>query len=194
MSDKLSRRHFFKVSGGLAAGAGLATGAIPSTGSRSHGRRRRQHGAALPAQGARRCGTAEGRSRPVAFTYPDASSPCTLLKTGQQPSRAVSVPNATSSPISTLCTHMGCPGRVRHEVGLLQVPVPLQHVRRREERTDGVRASDRGPAAHRAAVRRQRRHGHRDRRRRPDLRPSIQHSLSEATPWRNTRTACRFRR
>ena len=29
MSDKLSRRHFFKVSGGIAAGAGVVAGVIP---------------------------------------------------------------------------------------------------------------------------------------------------------------------
>ena len=30
MSDPLSRRQFFKVSGAVAAGAGLATGALPN--------------------------------------------------------------------------------------------------------------------------------------------------------------------
>ena len=81
MSDKLSRRQFFKVSGGIAAGAGLATGVIPD--------------AALAATAADAGNTVLPYPRKAlgataklavgqanAFTYPDEASPCTVIKMG----------------------------------------------------------------------------------------------------------------
>ncbi len=107
MSDALSRRHFFKVSGGLAAGAGLATAAIPNA----------AHAAAAPDAGntvlpypRKTLGPASKLKvgEPVAFTFPDAASPCTLLKMGT-PVEAGVGPSRDIVAYSTLCTHMGCP-------------------------------------------------------------------------------------
>ena len=107
MSEKLSRRDFFKKSGGLAAGAGLVTGAIPDSalaataadaGNAVLPYPRKALGAAGP--------IAVGQG--VAFTYPDESSPCTLLKMGK-PVEAGVGPGRDIVAYSTLCTHMGCP-------------------------------------------------------------------------------------
>ncbi|MDL0430965.1 arsenate reductase (azurin) small subunit [Marinobacter sp. TBZ242] len=46
--------------------------------------------------------------QPVSFTYPDASSPCTLVKTGRQTHGGVG-PDGDIVAYSNLCTHMGCP-------------------------------------------------------------------------------------
>ncbi|MCM0613561.1 arsenate reductase (azurin) small subunit [Marinobacter sediminum] len=46
--------------------------------------------------------------QPVSFTYPDASSPCTLVKTGRKTQGGVG-PDGDIVAYSTLCTHMGCP-------------------------------------------------------------------------------------
>jgi len=107
MSDALSRRQFFKVSGGLAAGAGLVTGAIPE--------------AALAATAAdagntvlpyprKAVGSAAQMAvgQPVAFLYPDDSSPCTAVRMGTPIEGGVG-PGKDIVAYSTLCTHMGCP-------------------------------------------------------------------------------------
>ncbi len=107
MSDPLSRRQFFKVSGGLAAGAGLVTGAIPD--------------AALAATAAdagntvlpyprKAVGTASQMAvgQAVAFSYPDDSSPCAAIRMGAPVEGGVG-PGRDIVAYSTLCTHMGCP-------------------------------------------------------------------------------------
>lgn len=45
---------------------------------------------------------------PVSFTYPDASSPCTLVKLGRAAPGGVG-PDRDIVAYSSLCTHMGCP-------------------------------------------------------------------------------------
>lgn len=107
MSEAFSRRQFFKVSGGLAAGAGLVTGAIPD--------------AALAATAADAGNTvlpyprkplgvagqmAVGQA--VSFSYPDDSSPCTVIRMGAPVEGGVG-PGRDIVAYSTLCTHMGCP-------------------------------------------------------------------------------------
>jgi arsenite oxidase small subunit len=107
MSDKLSRRDFFKVSGGLAAGAGLATGAIPNAAHAATGADAGNTVLPYP----RKALTAVAQvkvGQPVAFTYPDDSSPCTLLKLGTPAEGGVG-PERDIVAFSTLCTHMGCP-------------------------------------------------------------------------------------
>lgn len=107
MSDSLSRRQFFKVSGGLAAGAGLVAGAIPD--------------AALAATAAdagntvlpyprKAVGTAAQMAvgQAVAFSYPDESSPCAAIRMGAPVEGGVG-PGRDIVAYSTLCTHMGCP-------------------------------------------------------------------------------------
>ena len=44
----------------------------------------------------------------VAFQYPDASSPCAMLKMGRKVPGGVG-PEGDIVAFSTLCTHMGCP-------------------------------------------------------------------------------------
>jgi arsenite oxidase small subunit len=106
-SAPMSRRVFLKLSGSGAAGAAAAVGA----------------GFTAPAQAAQ---TEAGRTTlpyprkqvatvaslkvnaPVAFTFPDASSPCTLVKMGRAVSGGVG-PERDIVAYSTLCTHMGCP-------------------------------------------------------------------------------------
>jgi arsenite oxidase small subunit len=107
MSDTLTRRQFFKVSGGVAAGAGLAAGVIP----------RSADAASAPDAGStvlpypRKSLGAVAKltvGQPVAFTYPDDSSPCTLLRMGSAVENGVG-PGRDIVAYSTLCTHMGCP-------------------------------------------------------------------------------------
>jgi arsenite oxidase small subunit len=45
---------------------------------------------------------------PVAFAYPDTSSPCAMLKMGRKVAGGVG-PEGDIVAYSTLCTHMGCP-------------------------------------------------------------------------------------
>lgn len=107
MSEAISRRRFFKVSSGLAAGAGLVSGAIPE--------------AALAATAADAgktvlpyprtpLGTAARMAvgQAVAFSYPDAASPCTAIRMGAPVEGGVG-PGRDIVAYSTLCTHMGCP-------------------------------------------------------------------------------------
>ena len=107
MSDKLSRRHFFKVSGGLAAGAGLATGVIPATAEAASASDAGRANLPYPRKP---LGTASKLKvgEALAFTYPDESSPCTLLKLGKAADGGVG-PDRDIVAYSTLCTHMGCP-------------------------------------------------------------------------------------
>jgi arsenite oxidase small subunit len=47
-------------------------------------------------------------NRPVSFTFPDASSPCALVKMGTPVTGGVG-PDRDIVAYSTMCTHMGCP-------------------------------------------------------------------------------------
>jgi arsenite oxidase, small subunit len=47
-------------------------------------------------------------NEPMAFAYPDASSPCAMLKMGRKVAGGVG-PDSDIVAYSTLCTHMGCP-------------------------------------------------------------------------------------
>jgi arsenite oxidase small subunit len=102
----VTRRQFFKVTGGIAAGTGLAVGTAG-------------HAEAAPAPDAgkttlpypRTPVSAVAKMRentPVAFTFPDASSPCVAIKMGRPVAGGVG-PNRDIVAYSTLCTHMGCP-------------------------------------------------------------------------------------
>jgi arsenite oxidase small subunit len=104
MDSIVSRRMFFKVSGATAAGA---TVAIPGLAE------------AAPAADAGRTtlpyprkaiGKVTGLkvNEPVAFQYPDASSPCAMLKMGRKVTGGVG-PDGDIVAFSTQCTHMGCP-------------------------------------------------------------------------------------
>jgi len=120
MSDKLSRRHFFKVSGGLAAGAGLASGAIPNV---AHAATGADAGSTVLPYPRKALGAAAQVKvgEPVAFTYPDDSSPCTLVKLGTAAEGGVG-PDRDIVAFSTLCTHMGCPVAFDAKSGCFKCP------------------------------------------------------------------------
>ena len=105
MDSTVSRRMFFKVSGATAAGA-TALGAAPNA------------EAAAPVDAGRTTlpyptktlgkVAALKVNEPMAFSYPDASSPCAMLKMGRKVAGGVG-PDGDVVAYSTLCTHMGCP-------------------------------------------------------------------------------------
>jgi arsenite oxidase small subunit len=97
----LSRRQFLKLTGGVAAGAGLAIGGEAQTAEVGQ--------TTLPYKAkALRKASALQVNMPVAFQFPDAASPCSLIKMGSPVPGGVG-PNRDIVAYSTLCTHMGCP-------------------------------------------------------------------------------------
>lgn len=105
MTQQVSRRDFFKISGSLAAGAGVAaTGLAPATAEAAA-----NTATTLPYP-AKAIGKAAGMkvNAPVAFNYPDASSPCQVIKMGQPVPGGVG-PGQDIVAYSILCTHQGCP-------------------------------------------------------------------------------------
>jgi len=105
MSQNVSRRDFFKLSGGLAAGAGAAVaGLAPATAEAAA-----NTFATLPYP-VKAVGKVGGMkvSQPVAFNYPDASSPCQAIKLGEAVPGGVG-PDSDIVAYSILCTHQGCP-------------------------------------------------------------------------------------
>lgn len=104
MDSTVSRRMFFKSStAAAAAGAGLAAPVVAEAAQVDAGR------TTLPYP--RKVVTTASRlkvNEPVAFTYPDNSSPCALIKMGRKVQGGVG-PDSDIVAFSTLCTHMGCP-------------------------------------------------------------------------------------
>lgn len=104
MSHPISRRDFFKVSGAVTAGAGMAvTGVAQAAPAGDAGR------TTLPIK-PKAVGFAKKLpvNEAVPFVFPDASSPCALIKTGKRTEGGVG-PDGDIVAYSTLCTHMGCP-------------------------------------------------------------------------------------
>ena len=103
MSSNVSRRTFLKLTSTVAAGAGIAgagnADAAPPPQTR----------ATLPYP-AKVIGNATKLKvdAPQTFSYPDAASPCTLVKTGKPVPGGVG-PDGDIVAYSNLCTHMGCP-------------------------------------------------------------------------------------
>lgn len=103
--SKLSRRGFLKSSGTtVAAGAAATIGGVAvapeataATGS----------SAVFERKTVAKLGGI-GMNVPVTFTYPDASSPCMLIKLGRPAPGGVG-PDGDIVAYSSLCTHMGCP-------------------------------------------------------------------------------------
>jgi arsenite oxidase small subunit len=109
MSSTVSRRNFLKLTGGVAAGAGTLVAGTAEAATGEVGR------TTLPYT-AKAVGKARQLQDNVAvpFTYPDASSPCSLVKLGQPAPGGVG-PNKDIVAYSILCTHMGCP--VNYDTG-----------------------------------------------------------------------------
>ncbi|HEU0199767.1 MAG TPA: arsenate reductase (azurin) small subunit [Burkholderiaceae bacterium] len=110
MSEKstaVSRRVFLKLSGSGAAAA-VGVGATGLAGP-AHAAQAEAGRTTLPYP-RKPVGTVTALkvNAPVNFTFPDASSPCTLVKMGRPVPGGVG-PDKDIVAYSTLCTHMGCP-------------------------------------------------------------------------------------
>ena len=105
MNHPLSRRDFLKLSGGAAAGVGavVAGAANAATTTNDMGRTTLPYNPKVVAQVKKLA-----VNTPLAFSFPDASSPCALIKMGAAVPGGVG-PEQDIVAYSTLCTHMGCP-------------------------------------------------------------------------------------
>ncbi len=104
---KVSRRDFLKTSGSSVAAGAAATitgvAVAPSTGGAAATSATSPYEKKTVAQA-----ETLKTNVPMSFTYPDASSPCTLIKLGQAAPGGVG-PDGDIVAYSSLCTHMGCP-------------------------------------------------------------------------------------
>ena len=118
MSGRLSRRQFLKVSGATAVSVGaVTTGIKPAAAATGEvGRATLPYKAQVIAH-ARQMKV----NVPVPFNYPDASSPCLLLKMGRPTLGGVG-PHRDIVAYSTLCTHMGCPVNYEEATGRFKCP------------------------------------------------------------------------
>jgi len=103
MGNVVSRREFLKFTGGVAAGAA----AVPGTAEAATGADAGRVTLRYPAKAIGKAGGIAANA-PTQFTYPDASSPCVVLKMGKPVLGGVG-PNGDIVAYSTMCTHMGCP-------------------------------------------------------------------------------------
>ncbi len=105
MTVKVTRRQFLKVSGGIATATGAAVGGIAAAeaATADAGRTTLPYKPKLVAKSSQL-----KENQPVAFNFPDESSPCALVKMGKPVPGGVG-PNRDIVAYSTLCTHMGCP-------------------------------------------------------------------------------------
>lgn len=101
----LNRRQFLKVTGSAAAGVGLSAGvAAPAEAAQADvGRTTLPY---LPKIIGRASQIRD--NMPGMFSFPDASSPCAVVKIGTPVPGGVG-PNKDIVAYSTQCTHMGCP-------------------------------------------------------------------------------------
>jgi len=100
-----SRRDFFKMGGGLAAGAGAAVAGLTPAAAEAAV----NTGVTLPykAKTVARVKTMKV-NQPVPFNFPDAASPCQAVKMGA-PVAGGAGPDGDIVAYSILCTHQGCP-------------------------------------------------------------------------------------
>ena len=121
MADHVSRRDFLKITGSVAAGAA----ALPATAEAAPAANAGAATLPYPSKAVGK-GAALAANQPVAFTFPDASSPCALVKTGSPIPGGVG-PNRTSSPTARCARTWVAPWRMTRGRRCL-LPVPLQHV------------------------------------------------------------------
>lgn len=105
MNRTMSRRTFLILSGGT-AGAGAVLGGLPDA---SAGQAAKSHGPVTPSKTVARFAALKPNF-PVAFAYPDAASPCAVLRMSVPVAGGIG-PDRSVVAFSTLCTHMGCPLR-----------------------------------------------------------------------------------
>lgn len=103
MGNIVSRREFLKFTSGAAAGAA----ALPSPANAAPASDAGSATLQFKAKSLGKVG-AIPVNQPVAFSFPDASSPCALIKMGSPVVGGVG-PNKDIVAYSILCTHMGCP-------------------------------------------------------------------------------------
>jgi arsenite oxidase small subunit len=103
MSSEVSRRTFLKLTGTVAAGVGVVGAGNAEAAPPAQTRTTLPYPAKVVGSAAKLQVDA-----PQSFTYPDAASPCTLVKTGKPVPGGVG-PDADIVAYSNLCTHMGCP-------------------------------------------------------------------------------------
>ena len=102
MENKLSRRNFLKLSSAAASAGVVGFGVAVPAQAAEVGR------ATLPYP-AKTIAKAKGLKPnvPVSFHYPDAASPCVIVKMGSPVPGGVG-PDQDIVAYSVLCTHMGC--------------------------------------------------------------------------------------
>jgi arsenite oxidase small subunit len=102
MGNLASRREFLKFTSGVAVGAA----SLPTTAEAAPAA---DPGSAVLPYKEKMVGKAAslGVNQTVSFTFPDASSPCVLLKMGTPVLGGVG-PSQDIVAYSTMCTHMGC--------------------------------------------------------------------------------------
>lgn len=105
MTEQLKRREFFRKGAGVAAGAAAAMTGVASADAATT-----ESGRTTLPYKPKPVGKVEtlAENAPVRFTYPDAASPCVLIKMGKAVPGGVG-PDSDIVAYSTLCTHMGCP-------------------------------------------------------------------------------------
>jgi len=105
MSTEMNRRSFLKIGAGAVAG-GTAAAVTPGA---AQAATTDTSKTTLPYPN-KHIGTAGqiGAHGTMAFSYPDAASPCLAIKTGSAVPGGVG-PEADIVAYSTMCTHMGCP-------------------------------------------------------------------------------------
>lgn len=99
----LNRRQFLKLTGGAAAGVTVAGAPSAQAAQVDAGRTTLPYTPKVIARA--------GQLRPnvpLAFTFPDASSPCAVVKMRTPVPGGVG-PDKDIVAFSVLCTHMGCP-------------------------------------------------------------------------------------
>lgn len=105
MTETVSRRDFFKISGGVAAGVGMAVSGVASAAPVAAGNTN-----ATLAYPRKAIATAKGMkvNEALDFAYPDEDSPCVAVKMGESVPGGVG-PNKDIVAYSIQCTHQGCP-------------------------------------------------------------------------------------
>jgi len=106
MSEHVTRRQFFKVTGGIAAGTGLGVGVIGNADAATAA----DAGQSVLPYKKKAVGVAAkmALNTPVQFSFPDAASPCVAIKMGKRVPGGIG-PDGDIVAYSVLCTHMGCP-------------------------------------------------------------------------------------
>jgi len=105
MNVRVSRRGFLKAGGAAVASAGASVTLVSNAEAAAP-----QAGSATLPYTAKVVAAARTLREgvPINFTYPDASSPCVMVKMGAEVLGGIG-PDKDIVAYSTMCTHMGCP-------------------------------------------------------------------------------------